>query len=409
MATATKTYEYSVRDRQGKMVNGKLDAPSEAALVQKLRGMGFAPVSVKQSTAGRGLKLEITLPGSGGVTLKDLAIMARQFATMINAGLSLLRALTILTEQTENKKLASTLQDVRNGVESGNSLSNSLAKHTDVFPPLMVNMCRAGEVGGFLDGVLLQIAANYEAEVKLRAKIKAAMTYPVVVFAIAIIAVIGMLLFIVPVFTKMFADMGGTLPAPTRVLVFMSTALKFSAIPLVIIGIVFSVVWSRIKNEEWVHKIIDPVKLKMPVFGGLSQKIAISRFSRNLGTMLSSGVPILQSLEIVSETSGNIVIRDAVRDVEASVRRGESLAGPLADHAVFPAMVVQMLSVGEDTGAMDAMLHKISDFYDQEVEATTEALTSLIEPLMIAGLGSIVGSMIVALYMPIFGVFELIK
>jgi type IV pilus assembly protein PilC len=273
----------------------------------------------------------------------------------------------------------------------------------------MVNMCRAGEVGGFLDGVLLQIAANYEAEVKLQAKVKAAMTYPVVVFAIAIIAVIGMLLFIVPIFAKMFADMGGTLPLPTRVLVFLSTALKFSVVPLVIISIVSTVVWGRIKHKEWVHKIIDPAKLKMPVFGGLAQKIAISRFTRNLGTMLSSGVPILQSLEIVSETSGNIVIRDAVRDVEASVRRGESLAGPLADHAVFPPMVVQMLSVGEDTGAMDSMLHKISDFYDQEVEATTEALTSLIEPLMIAGLGSIVGSMIVALYMPIFGVFDLIK
>jgi type IV pilus assembly protein PilC len=409
MATATKTYEYSVRDRAGKMVNGKLDAPSETALVQKLRGMGFAPVSVKESSAGRGLKMELSLPGTGGVKLKDLAIMSRQFATMINSGLSLLRALTILAEQTENKKLAETIGDVRNQVESGNSLSNALARHPNVFPPLMTNMCRAGEVGGFLDGVLLQIAENYEAEVKLRSKIKAAMTYPVVVFAIAIIAVIGMLLFIVPIFAKMFSDMGGTLPAPTRVLVALSTGLKFGAVPLLILGIVAGIVWGRVKNQERVRMVVDPLKLKAPVFGALAQKIAISRFSRNLGTMLSSGVPILQSLEIVGETSGNLVIRDAVRDVEASVRRGESLAGPLAQHAVFPPMVVQMLSVGEDTGAMDSMLHKISDFYDQEVESTTEALTSLIEPLMIAGLGGIVGSMIVALYMPIFGVFQLIK
>ena len=409
MATATKTYEYSVRDRSGKMVNGKLDAPSEAALVQKLKGMGFAPVTVRESSAGKGLQVEIKLPGSGGVKLKDLAVMSRQFATMINSGLSLLRALSILADQTESPKLKETLADVRNTVEAGQSLSSALAKHPRVFPPLMVNMCRAGEVGGFLDSVLLQIAENYEAEVKLRSKIKAAMTYPVVVFVIAIVAVVGMLLFIVPVFTKMFADMGGTLPAPTRVLVFLSSAMKVSAIPLVILGVIGAVVWSRVKHEERVRQVVDPLKLKMPVFGVLAKKIAISRFSRNLGTMLASGVPILQSLEIVGDTSGNVVIRDAVKDVEASVRRGESLAGPLAEHPVFPTMVVQMLAVGEDTGAMDSMLHKISDFYEQEVEATTEALTSLIEPLMIAGLGGVVGAMIVALYMPIFGVFDLIK
>lgn len=407
MATATKTFDYSVRDRKGQLVSGRLEAPTEAALVQKLRGMGYAPVSIRESNAG--MNRELTLPGGNRVTLKDLAVMSRQFATMINSGLSLLRALAILSEQTESKPLAKTLGEVRNAVETGQSLSSALGKHPKVFPPLMVNMTRAGEVGGFLDAVLLQIAANFEAEVKLRSKIKSAMTYPVVVFVIAIIAVVGMLLFIVPIFAKMFSDLGGTLPAPTRVLVFLSAAMRWAAPILLVLGIVGAVVWSKVKHEDRVRSLVDPIKLKVPVFGSLFQKVAISRFSRNLGTMLSSGVPILQSLEIVGDTSGNIVIRNAARDVEESVRRGESLAGPLSEHKVFPPMVVQMLAVGEDTGAMDTMLHKISDFYDQEVEATTEALTSLIEPIMIAVLGGIVGAMIIALYMPIFSVFDLIQ
>ncbi len=407
MATATKSFEYSVRDRRGKLVNGKLDAPSEAALVQKLRGMGYAPLTVKE--ANKGVNREIKLPGSNKVGLKDLAVMSRQFATMIDSGLSLLRALTILAEQTESAPLAKTLGEVRGDVEGGQALSVAMAKHTKVFPPLMVNMCRAGEVGGFLDKVLLQIAENMEAEVKLRSKIKSAMTYPIVVFVIAVIAVIGMLLFIVPVFTKMFENLGGDLPAPTKALVFLSSAMKIVAPIAVVAAVPLFTLWRRIKNKEKVRRVVDPLKLKVPIFGQLFRKVAISRFARNLGTMLQSGVPILRSLEIVGEASGNIVIRDASRAVEDSVRRGESLAGPLADHSVFPPMVVQMLAVGEDTGAMDTMLHKISEFYDQEVEATTEALTSIIEPLMIAVLGSVVGGMIVALYMPIFSVFNLIK
>jgi type IV pilus assembly protein PilC len=278
-----------------------------------------------------------------------------------------------------------------------------------VFPPIVVNMVRAGEVGGFLDRVMLQIAANFEAEVKLRGKIKSAMTYPVVVFVMALLAVFGMLLFIVPIFAKMFSDLGGTLPAPTQVLVNLSSALRLLG-PVLAVGLVVGfVVWGRVRHTERVRRVVDPLKLRVPVFGPLFQKVAISRFSRNLGTMLSSGVPILQSLEIVGDTAGNVVLRDAAVAVQDSVRRGESLAGPLAQHKVFPPMVVQMLSVGEDTGAIDTMLAKVADFYDTEVEATTEALTSLIEPLMIAVLGTVIGGMIVALYMPIFNVFDLIK
>jgi type IV pilus assembly protein PilC len=405
---AAVTFEYAVRDRAGKMVKGTLEAENQAQVVQKLKTLGYAPVSITKSNSG--MKKEITIPGFGNkVKLKDLAVMSRQFATMISSGLSLLRALTILAEQTESKKLRETLVLVRQDVETGQSLSSSLAKHPDVFPPLMVNMCRAGEVGGFLDSVLLQIASNYEADVKLRGKIKSAMTYPVVVFCLAVVAVIGMLIFIVPVFTKMFTDLGGELPAPTKVLVWMSDLMVWGAPALVVAAIAFPIVWKKIKRKDAVRNIVDPIKFKLPVFGALFKKVALARFSRNLGTMMHSGVPILQALDIVGSTTGNIVLERAVMEVRESVRRGESLAGPLTNHAVFPSMVVQMMAVGEDTGALDTMLAKIAEFYDQEVEASAEALTSLIEPLMIAVIGSIIGGMIVALYMPIFKVFDLIK
>lgn len=405
---ATLTYEYAVRDRAGKMVKGTLEAENQGQVVLKLKTMGYAPVSITQANAG--MNRELSIPGFGGkVKTKELAVMARQFATMINSGLSLLRALTILGEQTENKILRDVIGQVRSDVETGQSLSTSLAKHPRVFPPIMINMTRAGEVGGFLDKVLLQLAENFEADVKLRAKVKSAMTYPVVVFVMAILAVIGMLLFIVPIFAKMFDDMGATLPAPTRALVFLSSVLKYGG-PFIVVGVIaLSVVWGRVKHKEKVRNVVDPIKLKMPIFGGLAQKIALSRFTRNLGTMLRSGVPILQALDIVADTSGNSVVAKAVRSVQQSVRQGDSLARPLEEHDVFPSMVVQMMAVGEDTGALDEMLVKISEFYDQDVEATTEALTSLIEPLMIAFLGAVVGSMIVALYMPIFGVFNLIN
>ena len=406
---ATTTFEYSVRDKSGKLVSGTLEADSQAAVATRLKSMGYAPVSIR--TANAGLSKELKIPGFGGkkVKLKDLAVMSRQFATMINSGLSLLRALSILAEQTENKELARVLGEVRNDVESGNSLSSSFTKHPKVFPPLMVNMCKAGEVGGFLDAVLLQIAENYEAEVRLRSKIKSAMTYPVVVFVMAMLGVTVMLLFVVPVFAKMFKDLGGTLPAPTRFLVFLSHAARVLVPVMIVLMIVGVFVWRKVKHQERFRSVVDPIKLKIPVFGMLFRKVALSRFARNLGTMMHSGVPILQSLEIVADTTGNIVLERAIRDVQDSVRGGETIAGPLANHPVFPPMVVQMMSVGEDTGALDAMLHKISEFYDQEVEATTEALTSLIEPLMIAMLGSIIGAMIISLYLPIFKVMDLVK
>jgi type IV pilus assembly protein PilC len=391
------------------MINGQLEADSPAVVASKLKAMGYAPVNITEANAG--MKREITIPGFGNkVKLKDLAVMSRQFATMVNSGLPLLRALRILSEQTESKELARVLGEVRTDVEGGTALSVAMAKFSPkVFPPLMINMTKAGEIGGFLDSVLLQVAENYEAEVKLRGKVKSAMTYPVIVFIMAMLMCTAMLLFIVPVFAKMFSSLGGKLPAPTRLLMDASNILKTYFPVFFLLLVVFIIVWRRIKHDERVRSIVDPIKLKMPVFGNLAKKIALSRFARNLGTLMKSGVPILQSLEIVAGTTGNVVLSRAIADVQESVRSGESLTAPLGHHEVFPAMVVQMMAVGEDVGALDEMLEKISEFYDQEVEATTEALTALIEPLMIAFLGGVVGSMVIALYMPMFKIYNLVQ
>ncbi|WP_298457783.1 type II secretion system F family protein [uncultured Cellulomonas sp.] len=405
---ATRAFEYSVADRNGKVVKGRIDASNEAAVVTRLRTMGMAPLTVGEVRTS-GLQREITLPAlAERVVLKDLAVMSRQMATMISAGLSLLKALSILAEQTPSKGLAKVLGQICVDVEAGSALSDSLGRHPGVFPPLMVNMIRAGEIGGFLEDSLRSVADNYEAEVKLRARIKSALTYPVMVFVMAILAVVGMLLFIVPVFEDMFADLGGTLPLPTRVLVVLSGLMRWIAPALAVVLVALSLWWRAHRRDEAVRARVDPALLRLPVFGPLLAKVSVARFTRNLGTMLGAGVPILQALDIVGQTSGSWVVERAVREVRESVRSGQSLAGPLARHPVFPPMVVQMIATGEDAGAMETMLGKISDFYDDEVAATTDQLTSLIEPLMIAVLGVVVGGMIVALYLPIFSIFELV-
>ncbi len=272
----------------------------------------------------------------------------------------------------------------------------------------MISMTKAGEVGGFLDVTMRQIADNLEAEVKLRSKIKAALTYPTVVFVMAIVMCMALLVFVVPVFQHMFEDLGGELPLPTRILVMLSSAMKY-LVPLFAVALVaFVWWWRRYGKTERVRNVVDPLKLRLPVFGNLFRKLAMARFARNLGTLLSAGVPILQALDIVSDTTGSIVLGRALGEVKESVRQGESIAGPLGNHPVFPSMVVQMIASGEESGAVDDMLRKVAEFYDAEVEATTEALTALIEPLMIAFLGALVGSMIVALYMPMFKIYDMI-
>jgi type IV pilus assembly protein PilC len=405
---AQTTYAYRVRDRQGRMLGGTLEADSEDAVVARLRQLGYAPISI-QAEKSAGLKTEIRLPGMGRVKLKDLAVFSRQFATMINSGLSLLRALAILSEQTGHRRLGEVVGQVRADVEQGTSLSAAMAKHPKVFNRLYISMVRAGEVGGFLDQVLVKVAETFEKEVALRGKIRSAMTYPVVVFIMVIGIVSAMLIFIVPTFKKLYDQLHGTLPLPTRVLIGISDAIRhwILLILLVVIGLVFA--FRRWKGTPKGRYLVDQFKLKVKVFGPLFHKTALSRFSRTLSTLIRSGVPILQALDIVSDTVNNAVISRVIKDVQGSVREGESLATPLSRHKTFPPMVVQMMGVGEETGALDAMLSKVADFYDQEVEAAVASLTSLIEPLLIAVMGGAVGGMVISLYLPLFNIISLIK
>ncbi|WIB70632.1 type II secretion system F family protein [Curtobacterium sp. MCBD17_026] len=403
-------FDYRGRDGAGKLVKGRLDAASEGAVVQRLRGMGVSPIAITEAKAGTGLQTEIKIPGfEKGVGLKDLAIMSRQASTMLTSGLSLLRTLTILSDQTENKKLKDILGKVRDDVERGVSFSDAVAKYPVDFPPIMINMIRAGETGGFLDQAMDSIATNFEKEHKLRSTIKSAMTYPVVVLCMSLAAVVIMLIFIVPIFQDMFSSLGGTLPLPTQILVSLSHAMRYVAIPLAIVVVLAWLWWRANKNTERVRAFIDPITLKLPVFGPLQKKIVIARFARNFSNMIGAGVPILQALRIVGEVSNNFVVKRALDNVAEAVRKGESIAVPLAAQPVFPAMVTQMVAVGEDAGSLEIMLEKIAVFYDAEVEATTDALTSLIEPLLIAFLGVVVGGMIIALYMPIFQITNVVQ
>lgn len=403
-------FDYRGRDGAGKLVKGRLDAASEGAVVQRLRGMGVSPIAITEAKAGTGLQTEIKIPGfEKGVGLKDLAIMSRQASTMLTSGLSLLRTLTILSDQTENKKLKDILGKVRDDVERGVSFSDAVAKYPVDFPPIMINMIRAGETGGFLDQAMDSIATNFEKEHKLRSTIKSAMTYPVVVLVMSLVAVAIMLIFIVPIFQDMFSSLGGTLPLPTQILVSLSHAMRYVAIPLAIVVVLAWLWWRANKNTERVRAFIDPITLKLPVFGPLQKKIVIARFARNFSNMIGAGVPILQALRIVGEVSNNYVVKRALDNVAEAVRKGESIAVPLAAQSVFPPMVTQMVAVGEDAGSLEIMLEKIAVFYDAEVEATTDALTSLIEPLLIAFLGVVVGGMIIALYMPIFQITNVVQ
>jgi type IV pilus assembly protein PilC len=400
------TYEYKVRDRTGSLVSGQLVGDSETLVLQKLREMGMTPVEVKK--AGTGLQMEINLR-PGHVKLKQIAIFCRQFATMVNSGLPILRALAILGDQTESKELAKILVDVRTDVEHGSSLSAAMAKHPKAFNNLFVAMIRSGETGGVLDDVLLSLADQIEEEVELRRQIKSAMTYPIVVVALVLMIMSAMLLFVVPQFKTIYASLGGELPLPTRMLLAISDAVKsYWWVFLLGFGIV-RFFFGRYKKTEKGRLRVDAFKIRVPVFGQLFHKVALARFASTLGMLLRAGVPILQALDIVRETVNNKVVSLATDDVKTSVREGEAIARPLSQHEVFPPMVVQMIAVGEETGAVDTMLDKIAEFYNSEVTATVEALTSLIEPVLIAVIGGCVGAAVIALYLPMFNVINLIK
>ena len=401
-------YTYKVRDRNGREIKGSLEADSVDALTGKLGQMGYFVVSVEEvKTSLR--KKQIYIFGKK-VKSKDLTIFTRQFATMINAGLPLIKCLSILAQQTESQVLSDVITDCSKELEAGRSLSEALSKHPEAFNDLYVAMVRAGELGGMLDDVLLRVADQLERDAEIRQKIKSAMTYPIVVLAITIIIVTAMLMFVVPKFGKMFTELGGKLPTYTQMLVNLSHFLAGwggLVVIVVIIGLVFA--YRRFKATEKGRMTIDRIKLRLPLVGTLFHKTAMSKFSRTLGTLISSGVPILGALEITGDTTGNMVVTKALDEVRAGVKEGETIARPLTQTEIFPPMVTQMIAIGEETGALDVMLAKVSDFYDSEVNAAMDSFASIIEPVLLVVLGGSVGMIVIALYMPIFKIITLIK
>lgn len=396
--------------RAGSVLKGTLEAANETAATSKLKAQGLMPLEVNLKS-NTGLNREITLPGATKhVSARTLAVFARQMAGLVNAGLPLMRTLTILIEQADNKKLQTALIQVQADVESGSSFSAALARHPQTFPPLMLSIVRVGESGGFLGAALTSIADNYRREAELQNKVRAAVTYPIIVLIIAIIGVLVMVTFIVPIFENMFKGLGSELPLPTQILVTISHNMVW-VLPAIVIVVIVAVIWWRAnKHTEQVRRVVDPIKLKLPVFGTLVTKIAVARFSRNLSMMLQAGVPIIQALSIVGQASNNWKIEEAVREVQESIRQGRTFAAPLAKAAVFPPMVAQMVSVGEESGTLVEMLASIADFYDDEVETATAQLSATIEPVMIVVLGVVIGGMVVSLYLPIFTLYgELAK
>ncbi|HXY70970.1 MAG TPA: type II secretion system F family protein [Actinomycetota bacterium] len=400
------TYTYQVRDQSGNLRSGTIVADNQTLVLERLREQGLVPVSI---AVQKGLKLNMEFNVRQKVKLKDLAIFSRQFSTMVSSGLPMLRALATLETQTGSKALSKAVADVRIEVEKGSSLSGAMSKHPKVFNNLYVAMVKSGETGGVLDAVLDRLAGNLEREVSLRGRIKSAMTYPIVVLGFVTLIMMAMLIFIVPQFKSIYAELHGTLPLLTRMLLAVSDAVRHDFI-FVVAGIAL-MIWGlrRWKRTESGGLFFDKLKLRAPIFGPLFQKTALSRFARTLSVMSKSGVPIIQSLDVVAETVNNRVMSEAVRDVQESVKQGESIAKPLSRHEVFPGMVVQMLTVGEETGALDTMLEKIAQFYDDEVTAAVDSLTSILEPVMIAIVGGAVGVAVIALYMPMFNIINLIK
>lgn len=398
-------FEWSGKNTRGLVESGELTAGSKDEVINQLRKRNIIPTVVRpKAQKKKGLSF------GGGVGDKDIVIFTRQFATMIDAGLPLVQALEILSTQVENKKLGETLATIKGDVESGSTYADALKKHPKVFSDLYANMVAAGESGGILDTILNRLAGYIEKAMKLKKKVKGALVYPIVVSSIAVIVIAVIMIFVVPTFAKMFDSFGGTLPLPT--LLVMKTS-KFVAglggliTLLVIVGIIVAIVQYR-KTENG-KKTTDTIMLKLPIFGPLLKKVAVSKFTRTLGTLISSGVPILDGLEITAKTSGNKVLEYAIMDVRQAVSEGKTLAEPLMKTKVFPPMVTHMISVGESTGALDAMMGKIADFYDDEVDNAVANLTSMMEPMLMVFLGGSVGFIVIAMYLPIFKLITLVK
>ena len=398
-------FEYSARNPQNNQIlKGTIDAPNKDEAAKQLRQKKLLLVNLREQP--KQLKLNF---GGGGIPTRDVVIFARQFATMINAGLPLVQSLTVLSEQTENKALGQVAREVVYDVESGNTLADAMAKHPKAFSELFVNMVAAGEAGGILDTILGRLAGFLEKNDALVRKVKGAMVYPVVIMSVAAIAICVLLIFVIPTFQTMFASVNMELPLPTRIVIGASHILIgfWWAMILAIGGTIFGI--KKYYTTADGKKRIDTILLQLPILGDLIRKSAVSRFTRTLGTLLSSGVSILDGLEITAKTAGNRVIHDAVMASRQSIAGGETISAPLEKSKVFPPMVVSMIAVGEQTGGLDEMLSKIADFYDEEVDVAVGALLSLMEPVMIVVLGVIVGGMVVAMYLPIFGMINTVQ
>jgi type IV pilus assembly protein PilC len=399
-------YQWKARTRQGSLKKGEIEAVNQAAVMAQLRAQMLLPVSVREKANDVSEYLPFL---KQGITTRALLIFTRQFATMIDAGLPLVQCLEILSSQQSNKTFKGILREVKQDVEQGSTFADALRKHEKPFDSLYVNLVQAGEIGGILDTILNRLAVYLEKADALARKVKGAMVYPTTVLIVAIGVVVLMLVKVIPTFEKMFADFGGELPAPTQLVVSMSHFMQTWIWPFLGgVFIIFVAFFQARRKLPRFRRATDALALRLPVFGPLLRKVAVARFTRTLGTMIASGVPILDGLDIVAKTAGNMVIEEALMAVRSAISEGKTIAEPLAESDVFPGMVTQMIAVGEETGAMESMLSKIADFYDEEVDTAVEALTSLLEPVMMVFLGGTVGGLLIAMYLPIFKIAETI-
>ena len=395
-------FQYTIRDATGSVIPGASEAENEDILRKRLTEQGFAVVDIKQvkSTQKR-------VGGFGGVKKYDLSIMCRQFSTMIDAGVNLVRCLTVLGEQATNPKLKAILNDIQSEVESGQTLSRAMEKYPAVFDRLFIGLVNAGEVGGALEESLQRLSGFLEKDVELRRKVKSSMTYPVIIMVFATGVVLGLMTFVLPKFMGLFTDLGiKELPALTAILKGISSFLLAKWYWMIVFVIVFFIAVKMFLRTKVGRRIYDRLKLKAPVFGKLNHKVALARFSRTLATLLASGVGILQAMETVAGTVSNDIISDAILEARARIREGDKIGEPLARSKLFPPMVVQMISIGEESGALDPMLSKIADFYEDEVDAALASLTSAIEPVMIVALGGVVGVIVISLFLPLISVIQ---
>ncbi len=399
------TFIWKGRTPAGEILSGELAAENKQELINQLRRRRIMITSVAPKTAAN-RELRLRKPH---VSTKELSVFTRQFATMINAGLPLVQCLSILSQQADNAFFKKTIQDVMSDVETGMTLAEALARHPNVFSRLYVNMVEAGESGGVLDNIFARLAVYLEKAEALKRKVKGAMTYPAIVLFVAVGATTFMLLFIIPTFAKLFLDFGGELPMPTKIVLALSGILRnwWWAMAGSVIGSVFAL--KSYYKKEHGRRTLDRVMLRSPVLGNVIRKASVARFTRTLGTLISSGVPILEGLDITARTAGNAVVEDAILKTRASISEGNTIAEPLKSCEVFPPMVTQMVAVGEETGALDEMLSKIADFYEDEVDAAVEAMTAVIEPAMIVVMGVLVGGMLVAMYLPMFKLVTVIS